>query len=104
MGQYSERLRVRLEKMTPEQKQALWDKYSYLNNNGPIVNGYIKKYMKIFEELFDRILVCLCSTFPLSIFIKVLGFTIMQQDITLICVSLLVNIIYEIDNWKSCRD
>ena len=31
MGYYSERLRQRLENMTLEQKQNLWDKYSYLN-------------------------------------------------------------------------
>ena len=33
-----ERLRQRLESMTPEQKKALWDKYSYLNEYGPMVN------------------------------------------------------------------
>lgn len=38
MGYYSERLRQRLENMTLEQKQALWDKYSYLNEYGPIVD------------------------------------------------------------------
>ena len=38
MGYYSERLRQRLESMTPEQKKALWDKYSYLNEYGPMVN------------------------------------------------------------------
>lgn len=31
MGYYSKRLRRRLEKMTKEEKQSLWDKYSYLN-------------------------------------------------------------------------
>lgn len=40
MGYYSERLRQRLESMTPEHKKVLWDKYSYLNEYGPIVNGY----------------------------------------------------------------
>ena len=40
MGYYSERLRQRLEEMTLEQKQALWDKYSYLNEYGPVVNSY----------------------------------------------------------------
>ena len=104
MGQYSERLRKRLEEMTPEQKQALWDKYSYLNNNGPVVNGYTKKYMKTFEDLFDRILICMCSILPVCILIKALGFTLMQQNITLICVVLVINAIYEIDNWRSCRD
>jgi hypothetical protein len=40
MGYYSERLRQRLEEMTHEQKQALWDKYSYLNEYGPVINSY----------------------------------------------------------------
>ena len=40
MGYYSERLRQRLENMTLEEKKALWDKYSYLNEYGPIVNSF----------------------------------------------------------------
>jgi len=44
MGYYSERLRQRLEKMTLEQKKALWDKYSYLNEYGPIVNSYTESF------------------------------------------------------------
>lgn len=44
MGYYSERLRQRLENMTPEQKQNLWDKYSYLNEIGPIVNSYSESF------------------------------------------------------------
>ena len=44
MGYYSERLRQRLEKMTHEQKQALWDKYSYLNEYGPMVNSYTEYF------------------------------------------------------------
>ena len=44
MGYYSERLRQRLEEMTLEQKQALWDKYSYLNEYGPVVNSYTESF------------------------------------------------------------
>lgn len=44
MGYYSERLRHRLENMTFEQKQHLWDKYSYLNEYGPVVNSYIESF------------------------------------------------------------
>ena len=44
MGYYSDRLRQRLENMTPEQKRALWDKYSYLNEYGPIVNKYTESF------------------------------------------------------------
>jgi hypothetical protein len=42
MGYYSERLRKRLEKMTKEQKQALWDKYSYLNEYGNKITKNLK--------------------------------------------------------------
>lgn len=41
MGYYSERLRKRLEKMTEEQKQALWNKYSHLNEYGYTINNKI---------------------------------------------------------------
>ena len=44
MGYYSERLRQRLEKMTHEQKYALWNKYSYLNEYGPLVNNYTESF------------------------------------------------------------
>lgn len=44
MGYYSERLRQRLENMTPEQKKALWDKYSYLNEYGSIVNSHTESF------------------------------------------------------------
>lgn len=44
MGYYSERLRQRLENMTLEQKKALWDKYSYLNEYGPMVNCYTESF------------------------------------------------------------
>lgn len=44
MGYYSERLRQRLEEMTHEQKQALWNKYSYLNEYGPIVINYTESF------------------------------------------------------------
>ena len=44
MGYYSERLRHRLEEMTLEQKHALWDKYSYLNEYGPVVNSYMESF------------------------------------------------------------
>ncbi len=44
MGYYSERLRQRLENMTSEQKNTLWDKYSYLNDFGPIVNSYTESF------------------------------------------------------------
>lgn len=41
MGYYSERLRKRLKKMTKEQKQALWDRYEYLNEYGYTINNKI---------------------------------------------------------------
>ena len=44
MGYYSERLRQRLEEMTLEQKQAIWDKYSYLNEYGLAVNSYMEPF------------------------------------------------------------
>lgn len=44
MGYYSERLRQRLENMTFEQKQALWDKYSYLNEYGPVVTSHTEYF------------------------------------------------------------
>ena len=44
MGYYSERLRQRLEKMTFEEKKNLWDKYSYLNEYGPIINRYTESF------------------------------------------------------------
>lgn len=59
---------------------------------------------KNIEELFDRILVCLCSTFPVWMLIKALGFTPKQSCITIICLSFLVNALYDLDNWKSLRD
>lgn len=44
MGYYSERLRQRLENMTLEEKMALWDKYSYLNEYGPMVNSFTESF------------------------------------------------------------
>ena len=42
MGYYSEHLRKRFEKMTKEQKQALWNKYSYLNEYGNKITKNLK--------------------------------------------------------------
>ena len=44
MGYYSERLRQRLENLTEEQKKDLWDKYSYLNEYGPIVTSHTEYF------------------------------------------------------------
>lgn len=44
MGYYSERLRQRLEKMTQEEKNELWSRYSYLNDFGPVVTNHTESF------------------------------------------------------------
>lgn len=58
MGYYSERLRQRLGNMTFEQKQALWDKYSYLNEYGPIVNSFTESFFYGEDIPFTPVSVC----------------------------------------------
>lgn len=40
MGYYSDRLRRKLQNMSREEKDDLWNKLSYLNEMGPVVTEY----------------------------------------------------------------
>lgn len=50
MGYYSDRLRQKLQNMSRNEKDDLWDKLSYLNEMGPVVTDYKMGYNYSFIE------------------------------------------------------
>lgn len=44
MGYYSDRLRQKLQNMSRNEKDDLWNKLSYLNEMGPVVTDYQMGY------------------------------------------------------------
>lgn len=60
--------------------------------------------MEMIKEFFERVFISLCCILPLTFLFSALNFERTQVLIASTCVAILTNTLYDIDNWKSCRD